>query len=195
MGKYTSTSEYITVDKEIWPINSGYCKKGYPKPVFTKQMKGIIKQLNVITENYSRVLVVVFDLHLDGFTQTNKIMSQFIKLLSTRIKKEYGFKQIGFSWCRELETAKQQHYHMALFLEGRKIRTPHYLYDKIQDAWWFVGGGFMRKSAYHMIQRDDWQSKADVIKHISYHAKERGKGYRPLQTKDYGLSRLNLNMG
>ncbi len=77
MGKYTSTSEYITVDKEIWSINSGYCKKGYPKPIFTKQMKGIIKQLNIMTESYSRVLVVVFDLHLDGFASTNKIISDF----------------------------------------------------------------------------------------------------------------------
>lgn len=193
MNKYTSTSEYITVDKEIWPINSGYSKQGYPLSIFTKQMKSIIKQLNVITNNYSRVLVVVFDLHLEGFTADNKIVSDFIKLLTARIKKEYGLKQIGFSWCRELETAKQQHYHMALFLEGRKIRTPHYLYDKIQDAWWYVGGGFMRKTAYHMIKRNNWQSKANVIYHLSYQAKERGKGYRPTQTKDYGLSRLRLN--
>ena len=190
MSKYTSTSEYITVDKEIWPINSGYSKQGYPLPIFTKQMKGIIEQLNVITGNYSRVLVVLFDLHLDGFTQDNKIISNFIKLLSTRIKKEYCFKQIGFSWCRELETVKQQHYHMALFLEGRKIRTPHYLYEKIQDAWWDVGGGFVHINRYHMINRDNWESKANAIYHLSYHAKERGKGYRAPQTKDYGLSRL-----
>jgi len=190
MNKYTSTSEYITVAKEIWPINSGYSKQGYPLPIFTKQMKGIIEQLNVITGNYSRVLVVPFDLHLDGFTPDNKIVSNFIKLLSTRIKKEYGFNQIGFSWCRELERAKQQHYHMALFLEGRKIRTPKYLYEKIQDAWWDVGGGFVRMNGYHMINRDNWESKAKAIYHLSYHAKERGKGYRPTQTKDYGLSRL-----
>ena len=192
-SKYTSTSEYITVNKEIWSINSGYSKQGYPLPIFTKQMKGIIKQLNVITDNYSRVLVVLFDLHLESFTPDNKIISHFIKLLSTRIKKEYGFKQVGFSWCRELERAKQQHYHMAIFLEGRKIRTPKYLYEKIQDAWWDVGGGFVHMSGYHMVNRNDWQTKADAIYHLSYQAKERGKGYRPAQTKDYALSRLKLN--
>lgn len=191
-SKYTSTSEYIKVDKEIWPINSGYSKQGHPLPIYTKQMKGIIKQINIMTENYSRVLVVFFDLHLESFTSDNGMISHFYKLLSYRIKKEYRFKQVGYSWCRELERAKQQHYHMALFLEGRKIRTPHYLYNKIKDAWWDVGGGFMHMSGYHMIERKDWQSKANVIYHLSYHAKERGKGYRPVQTKDYGLSRLKL---
>lgn len=195
MAKYTSTSEYITVDKEHWPINSGYTKQGYPLPIYTKQMKGIIKQLNIMTTKYSRVLVVLFDLHLDGLTDTNKIISHFIELLSARITKEYKFNEIGFSWCRELERAKQQHYHMALFLEGRKIRTPEYLYDKIQDAWWYVGGGRIHMDGYHMINRNDWASKANAIYHLSYQAKKRGKGkdYRPIQTKDYGLSRLKLN--
>ena len=193
MNKYTSTAEYITIDKEIWRINSGYSKQGYPLPIYTKQMKGIIKQLNIITYNYGRVLVVMFDLHLKEFTPDNKIVSQFLKLLLARIIKGYGFNQIGYSWCRELERAKQQHYHMALFLEGRKIRTPKYLYDKIKDAWWDVGGGFVHMSGYHMINRNNWQSKADAIYHLSYQAKERGKGYRPVQTKDYGLSRLKLS--
>lgn len=195
MSKYTSTSEYITVDKEIWPINSGHSKQGYPLPVYTKQMKGIIKQLNIMTNQYSRVLVITFDLHLSVLTPSNEIISRFLKLLSSRIVKEYDFKKIGFSWCRELERAKQQHYHVALFLEGRKIRTPYYLYDKIQDAWWYVGGGFVHMSGYHMVNRNNWQSKADAIYHLSYHAKERGKGYRAQQTKDYGLSRLKVNKG
>ena len=195
MSKYTSTAEYIRVDKEIWEINSGYSKQGYALPIFTKQMRGIIKQLNIMTTKYSRVLVVVFDLHLDKFTETNTIISHFIKLLFARIKKEYGFKQIGFSWCREHEDANQQHYHMAFFLEGRKIRTPEHLYEIMQDAWWDVGGGKLTWSKYHMVKRNDWQTKQDAIYHLSYHAKKRGKGagFRSRQTKDYGLSRLKTN--
>jgi len=150
MGKYTSTAEYIRVDKEIWEVNSGYSKQGYALPIFPKQMKGIIRQLNIMTAKYSRVLVVMFDLHLATYTENNKIMSQFTKLLFARIKKAYSFKQVGFSWCREHENANQQHYHMALFLEGRKIRSPEYLYEIMQDAWWDVGGGKLTWSKCHI---------------------------------------------
>lgn len=193
MSKHTSTTGYINIDGEIWPINSGWSNGGYPLPIFTKQMRGIIQQLNVMTENYSRVLVVRFDLHLHEFTNDNKMLSQFIKLLTTRIKKEYRFKDIGSVWCRELERAKQQHYHMALFLEGRKIRTPHNLYQKINDTWLDIGGRSYCMAGYHMVNRNNWQSKADAIYHLSYLAKERGKGYRAQQTKDYGLSRLKIH--
>ena len=192
MSKYTSTSEYITVDGKIWPINSGWSKKGYPLPIYTKQMKGIIQQLNVMTVNYSRVLVVRFDLHLYEFSDDNKLLSKFIKLLTTRIKKEYQFNDIGSVWCRELAREPQQHYHIALFLEGRKIRTPNNLYQKIKNTWLDIGGRSYHMAGYHMVNRNDWQSKAEAIYHLSYLAKERGKGYRPPQTKDYGSSRLKL---
>ena len=193
MSKYTSTSGYIEIDNVIWPVNSGWSKGGYPLPIFTNQMRSIIQQLNIMTDKYSRVLVVFFDLHLGTFTNDNKVISDFRKLLTTRIIKNYKFNQIGFSWCREIGTSKQQHYHMALFLEGRKIRTPEYLYQCIRNTWLDVTGGSIHMSGYHMINRNNWQSKADVIYHLSYHSKKRGKGYRPAQTKDYGVSRLRKN--
>lgn len=192
MSKHISTSAYITVDKEIWNINSGFSKQGYPLPIFTGQMTKIVRQLNIMTTKYSRVLVVFFDLHLKTPSANNSIISRFRKLLFRRITTAYYFNQIGFSWCREHEKSKQQHYHMALFLEGRKIRTPEYLYDKIQYAWWFVGGGNVTKTGYNMINKNNWQSKQDAIYHLSYHAKTRSKGYRPKQTKDFGLSRLKI---
>jgi len=195
MGKHTSTAKYITVEDEVWEINSGYSKQGYPLPIYTKQMRGIINQLNIMTTRYSRVLIVLFDLHLSEHTNNNEIISQFRKLVCARITKKYSFKQIGFSWCREFEHANQQHYHMAFFLEGRKIRAPEYLYQILQDAWLDIGGGHFHMAGYHMVERNDWQTKQDAIYHLSYHAKKRGKGtgYRPAQTKDYGLSRLKEN--
>ena len=190
MSKYSTTSEYITVDKEIWSINAGYSKAGYPLAIYTKPMKAIINQLNAMTRQYSRVLVIRFDLHLEKHTDNNEQLSKFIKLLFNRLRAKYKLNDIGYAWCREHERSKQQHYHMAIFVEGRKVRTPHNMWDMIQDAWWFVRGGYMAMVPYRMVNRDDFQSRQDAIYHLSYLAKTRGKGYRLSQTKDYSNSRL-----
>lgn len=62
-----------------------------------------------MTAKYSRVLVVLFDLDLDKFTDDNKLISQFREVLLARLMKQHKLNEIGFSWCRELEQAKQQH--------------------------------------------------------------------------------------
>jgi hypothetical protein len=190
MSKYSTTSEYIIVDKEIWSINAGYSKAGYPLAIYTKPMKAIINQLNAMTKQYSRVLVIRFDLHVEEHTDNNEQLSKFTKLLFNRLRVKYKLNDIGYAWCREHERSKQQHYHMAIFIEGRKIRTPFSLWEMIQDAWWFVRGGHMTMIPYRMVKRDDFQSRQDAIYHLSYLAKTRGKGYRPDQTKDYSNSRL-----
>lgn len=190
MSKYSTTSEYINVDKEIWSINAGFSKSGYPLAIYTKPLKAIINQLNAMTKQYSRVLVVRFDLHLDKYTDDNSQISKFIKLLFNRLRAKYKLKDIGYAWCREHERTKHQHYHMAIFVEGRKIRVPDYIWEMVQDTWWFVKGGHMTMANYHMVYRDDHQSRQNAIYHLSYLAKTRGKGYRAIQTKDYGNSRL-----
>jgi hypothetical protein len=190
MSKYSTTSEYIIVDKEIWSINAGFSKSGYPLAIYTKPLRAIINQLNAMTRQYSRVLVVRFDLHLDSHTDNNTQISKFTKLLLNRLRTKYKLNDIGYAWCREQERSKQQHYHMVIFIEGRKIRTPECIWEMIQDTWWFVRGGHMTMVPYHMVYRDDYQSQQDAIYHLSYLAKTRGKGYRPIQTKDYGNSRL-----
>jgi hypothetical protein len=94
MSKYSTTSEYITVDKEIWSINAGCSKAGYPLAIYTKPMKAIINQLNAMTKQYSRVLVIRFDLHLEKHTDNNEQLSKFIKLLFNRLRAKYKLNDI-----------------------------------------------------------------------------------------------------
>ncbi|KIP72782.1 hypothetical protein SN11_15350 [Vibrio harveyi] len=154
----------------------------------------MIEQLNVMCAKYRRVFVVVFDLHMNDYTEDNQIISQFQRKLFRSIKAKYRVTDIGFCWVREMEKAKKQHYHYALFLDGRQIRHPNSLLDLIQLKWMLVGGGHVHtpKNCYSMILKNDFQARQQVIYRLSYHAKERGKGYRALQAKDYSTSRLSL---
>jgi hypothetical protein len=38
-------------------------------------------------------------------------------------------------WCRELETAKKQHYHYALIIDGHKVNFPYEVTNKVKELW------------------------------------------------------------
>ncbi|MGO3344907.1 MAG: YagK/YfjJ domain-containing protein [Marinomonas sp.] len=190
--KYTSTNPYIKVDGQIWSIkaNPG---KGYS--IYTEQMKSIIKQVNIMCGNYRRVFWIVFDLHMlqGSYTVCNETISHFMKSLSPIVKSKYKIKEIGYSWCREKEKAKQQHYHFMIMLDGKAIRHPDTLFDILSDHWKKASHGgkaWMPKNCYGEILKADFQEKQKLIDRVSYQAKGRGKGYRDQQAKDYSTSRL-----
>ncbi len=187
--RYLSNSPYINVDGEIWAVNVG-SKRQYK--ICPKHMKRIIRQLNIMCERYRRVFCVVFDLHMDVYTNDNLVISQFEKKLFPLIKSRYKVLDIGFAWVREMEKAKHQHYHMALMLDGKRIRHSSKILELIEQKWMLSGGGHAHiiENCYYNICNSEFSVKQDLIYRLSYQAKERGKGYRDIQTKDYGVSRL-----
>lgn len=91
--------------------------------VYCEILTKIIKQLYLTIKIHKRVLVLRFDLHLNYYTQDNKLLSTFMNKIKQDISRKYGIKNIGSIWVRELEMAKTQHYHLALFLDGNKIHS------------------------------------------------------------------------
>lgn len=187
--RYLSNAPFIYHQGQIWSVNVG---ENNQYQICPKHMKRTIDQLNVMCEKYRRVFVVTCDLHMNGYTDSNNIVSQFQRKLFALIKSKYHINDIGFSWVREGDGTKQQHYHYALFLDGKQIRHPDTLLDIIQEKWMLADGGhvYTPKNCYNMILKNDFQAKQEVIYRLSYHAKERGKGHRAKQTKDYSTSRL-----
>lgn len=156
----------------------------------TDILRSLLAQLLIMLDKHRKVFVYRFDLHVDHFTNTNKIISNFNRRLFKRIKSHYGVKRIGYCWVRELEKAKKQHYHYVLILDGSKINLPYNLQRWITQLWEYEGSK-VHLVRYHNINRDDDSAINKASRHLSYLAKPRGKGYRPAQTKDYGASRLS----
>lgn len=174
--------EYKEVTYRVNPKKSG---------LYVETLRSMIDQFEIAASLWSRVFVLRFDLHQDFYTDDNRLVSKFIKRISTKLKREYGFKKIGFCWVREQERAKAQHYHCVLFLEGRKVQHSKRIMEFIKQAWESPSGDFhvpYISRPFYIGKRDEIADQ--VIYRISYLAKARGKGYRPPQTKDFQCSRL-----
>lgn len=187
--KYLTTNPFIQVDGEIWEVNAG--KKQQYK-ICPKHIKRIINQLNVMCTYHKRVMVIVFDLKVPTYSENNPTISAFIREVRKLTENEYKMTRFGYAWVREVERAKQQHYHMALFLDGRQIFYPDRILGLLSDLWLKVGGSHLYTplNCYYRITDNNFEVKQQAIYRLSYQAKERGKGYRAKQAKDYSTSRL-----
>lgn len=183
MSTVITSDIYWRHDKE-WRVN------GTGSGLRTDILNSMLGQLQLMMDYHNKLFVYRFDLHTPTFTEKNTLITDFVRRLFKRIKRHYKLKRIGYFWAREQEKAKQQHYHFALMLDGNKIQHPHTLQLWIEEIWRQMDGStsFIR---YHNFDRSDINKRHQVSYHISYLAKPRGKGKRPIQTKDYGGSRLN----
>jgi len=169
--------------------------------VYSHMIEQIVEQLDICIAKFGRVLVVRFDLSCNEYSDDNHNLSTFINRQKQRIKRTYGSKFIGHAWAREVEKAKHQHYHVALFLHGGDIQNPSKLLRQIKAKWFKYGRVWVPKKKlktdrgcfYYIDKNNHDEERAETIHRLSYLAKTRGKGYKDIQAKNYSVSRLKLN--
>jgi hypothetical protein len=162
--------------------------------LYIEILTAMVRQFEITRIKWGRVFVLRFDLHTHRKTKNNKLMTDFRKRLFQRLKREYGFKEIGFCWVREQERAKAQHYHWVLFLDGDLVRHSSRINEIVKESWEKPCGNFhvpTIKRPFYFADSHEVVKKA--IYRISYLAKPRGKGYRDKQTKDYQCSRMKVD--
>jgi len=159
--------------------------------VYAEIMTKAIEQIIAAYTKHKRVFIQHMVLSISGFTHDNRDMTAIRKSIIQKLKRQYDVKDVGFIWVREMESAKQQHYHFALFLDGRKVWHHKGLADSIRhivkNSKAFTKAQF---TGFHQVT--DETTLRDAIFHTSYFAKTRGKGYRDEQAKDYATSRLKI---
>jgi len=164
--------------------------------IYKEIMQKMIEQLSAAIKLHKRLLVVRFDLHSYDFDNNSRKVSLFRKAIIQWIERNYNTQQVGYVWVREQERSKKQHYHFALFIDGNKIRHPKKLLEVIADKWSYTDhhNNHMPvvKNPYYFV--DNEKALSDAIYRISYLAKERSKGHRPDQAKDYSTSRLKYKI-
>lgn len=176
----------LTINGETWWVNST------GSGLYLNMIKAIINQLEAMLFYYRKVHVLRFDLRQYDYSSDNGRITIFNRRLFKWLKSNYDLKHVGFAWCREQETAKQQHYHFVLMLDGDKVYTPHKITERILLTWKRMdGSAFIPKNCFYMVNRNNRESIQKAIWRISYLAKVRGKGYKPAQTKNYGTSRIS----
>ncbi|NTS75694.1 inovirus-type Gp2 protein [Catenovulum sp. SM1970] len=183
---YQIKTRFLEVDNELWWVN------GLHSGLFSDIAKKMIRQVNAMLSHHSKVLVIRYDLRLYQYTPDNRVITVFNRKLNKWLKAKYQVKRIGFIWCREMEKAKQQHYHYVLMIDGHKVRHPIEILPKVKDIWEnnLQGSEYTPKRCYYNLKRDERGSIQRAIWRISYLAKVRSKGNKPAQTKNYGTSRI-----
>lgn len=162
--------------------------------LYVETLKSITNQFEIAAQKWRRVFMLRFDLHQHIYTGNNQRITAFRKRLFNKLKRDYGFTDIGFCWVRERERAKAQHYHFVLFLDGRLIRHSKCINQLVKNAWDDGTGSYhvpTIKRPYYFGTGE--QITDDAIYRVSYLAKARGKGFRDKQAKDFQCSRMKLN--
>ena len=180
--------ELLNVNGELLRVNSGH-----NRGVYTEIVKRFTEQLDIALSLHRRLLVHRLDLHTTYYSPNNKIISRFMNRIKQWIKRNYGIQSIGYIWAREQERSKHQHYHLAIMLDGDKIRHPKKLNEKLKEMWSPHGHmPVISKPYYYIDKHNREQMRGEAIYRVSYLAKVRGKGNRDPQAKDYQTSRLRL---
>jgi hypothetical protein len=184
MNAYITHSQVIQYNRETWFINS----KG--SGIYTHMMRGILNQVEAMLSHHNKVLLIRFDLRQPIPKDNSEHVSKFINRLSNHVKQKYKLKRFGYAWARELEKAKQQHYHCFILLDGNKVQESQYIMKAAKIYWQMYFCGSLSWVNYHRLTRNDHTALQNAIYHISYLAKGRGKGYKPAQAKNFGRSRI-----
>ena len=191
--KRTNNRKRIIFDDVFSHNEKTYRVNANKSGLYVEILNSMIEQFDIALTKWKRVFVYRFDLHTDYYTKDNKKMSEFISRLSKRLKREHGFKNIGYCWVREQERAKSQHYHWVLFLDGDLIQHSNRLTQVIKSVWERPTGGYYVptiKNPFYFV--DNKQAAQEAIYRVSYLAKSRGKGYRDKQTNDFQCSRMKV---
>ncbi|MCL1047525.1 inovirus Gp2 family protein [Shewanella electrodiphila] len=183
---YISYSRILHFNSQDWLVSSK------PSGIYTAMAKSMLTQFFNMLSHYKRVHVLRFDLRQDSYNENNKRITQFLDRLKYRFKKnKYNFVRIGYAWVREQETSDAQHYHFVMFFDGRVINYPKSILEIIGEVWYeMAGSSYVPKNCYYNVSRDNHSNWWKVIYRISYFAKATGKSKCPLQTKNYGTSRI-----
>ena len=190
-AKRTINRKRIFKDDTFTRNGKTYSVNSAKSGLYVEILSAMIDQFEIAITKWKRVLVLRFDLHTHSNTKDNKIVTAFRKRLVQKLKREYGFKEIGYCWVREQERAKAQHYHWVLFLDGDLIRHSKRIIQMVKQIWENPTGNNhvpVIKNPFYFVDSEQLAQKA--IYRASYLAKTRGKGYRDKQVKDYQCSRM-----
>lgn len=188
MKTVTYEPAFKCVDGEVLQVNASKDRGCY-----IEILHKTYEQLTNMLSHHRKVLVVIMIYHLHTPTQDNLLFSKFIHKLRKRYCKRYSAKRLGYLWVREQGQREAQHYHLAIFLDGSTIQTPHRVFElcvNIWEGWNQPRPAFSPGRSYYQLKRGDTHKFAEAFHHLSYFAKTRSKGLRPSATNDYSTSRI-----
>lgn len=181
-------NKFITVEGEVFEIDSRV------SGVYHEMIKQMIKELVGFTYHYSKCFFMRFDLHVNEYSESNSVISKFLKTFTRKIFAHYRLNKMCFIWCREISSSDAQHYHFMIGLDGHKVKHSQKIYHILEGIWKVKMGNFWQPDNCFYFSNTKSSSYEEVIRSViyraSYLAKVRSKFDTRRKGKMYGRSRL-----
>ena len=185
----------VTIDGLELPIqNMG--KDGKIYNCYVEPLQRFKREIDAMLSHHCKIFILRFDVRIYTNSQTNEVISNFRKSYAERVKRYYKTKNVAYVWCREVETAKKQHYHFAVIVDGNETKVGgalQYMAEEVaslQD----LTIGYCANPSY-LIKRSDlakgnYSTYNEAFYRLSYLAKERGKTIKAERANSYQTSRI-----
>lgn len=162
----------------------------------TDPLKIIKRELDSMLSHHNKIYVFRLDIRVSEYTHDNEVITRFLRTFNAWIKRKYKLKRVGYAWCREIETAKKQHYHLVFIVDGNVINTTYgKIFEKIQAITKAQGlKPYMPENAYLIKRKDlvngDYEEYNKAFLRASYLTKDRGKDLKGVKVNSYQTSRV-----
>lgn len=163
---------------------------------FDEPLSKIKRELDAMLSHHRKVFVFRIDMRVERYTGDNEVITKFLRSFIPWLKRRYQLKRVGYVWCREVETAKKQHYHLVFMIDGTAVKTMKTITDKVKDIAFMQDlSPWIPKSPSYLIERKhleygDYNKYKEAFRRASYIAKERGKKVKGEKVNSFQTSRV-----
>ena len=163
--------------------------------------------LSYYTNKHSKAIVVRFDIQYPCMYPSSSNNSDISECMSYVIKKyKRDCLDPCYIWVREQNMSSTPHYHVALFLDGQRVRRYSHVFDTVESAWGRVLGCNVAGCIHHCTDPDDIDSngimlrcddgkyaerKQKVFRILSYLSKSYSKADDNDGIRNFGCTQLN----
>jgi len=140
----------------------------------------MIRQVETLSNKYSKLLVVRVDLHVldDVWLNDSKLIDKLLKNIRKTKYKDHLF---GYFWVLEREKKKKGHYHMVFFFDGQQWQSQWAAQTIIKGCWQrVVSGGTIHRTEGDGISRKEripFTPSLISARNEARSVLKRGKGY------------------
>lgn len=163
------------------------------------------KQLQLLRENYSKILPIRVDLY---YRENTRLHEEVNNTYSTLDVRSFAEKMnsvngvIGYNWVKEVGENRGVHFHVMLYVNGQRHQSPVKFIDTAFEVWESIteNEGYVhvcepddsryRVKALRMIQHWDDNAGRALRYVLDYFAKQCQKYFMDNGYQDYGISNV-----
>lgn len=168
----------------------------YPQGIYGKALIKAYQQLDNLFTYYSKVTVILLQLHQHQYTQyDNAQLTQFLEKLKAKLKAIYGSSRICYAWAREEGNDNSNlHYHITFMINGSVCLNGYNTNLWAKEIWLGLDANnriwHVTRGSFLLKRLGDESQIRNARMRMSYAAKKRSKLTIVKGVKKFGFSRL-----